>query len=89
MMATTTFDTLKFAKRLKEAGIPGVEAEAISEAFKEAQGDLELSTKQDLAFMELSLKGEIKQLEQRMTIKLGSMMVVSIGVVATVVKLIS
>jgi len=88
MMTTTTFDTLKFAKRLKEAGVPVAEAEAISEAFKEVQGELELVTKQDLAFWEISLKSEMKQLEHRMAIKLGSMMVIAIGVVATIVKLI-
>lgn len=52
-MATITFDTLKFTKRLKESGLPEAQAEAISEAFIDAQGQLDLVTKQDL---ELAVK---------------------------------
>jgi len=36
-MATLTFDTFKFAKRLKEASFNEDKAEAIAEAFKEVQ----------------------------------------------------
>jgi hypothetical protein len=32
-MATITFDTLKFTKRLEAAGLPPEHAEAIAEAF--------------------------------------------------------
>ena len=60
------------------------QAEAISEAFRDAQGDMELSTKQDIEL----LRRDMKDLEQRMIIKLGSLMAVSIGVVAMLVKLI-
>jgi hypothetical protein len=35
-MATITFDTLKFVKRLKDAGVPESQAEAISDAFRDA-----------------------------------------------------
>jgi hypothetical protein len=37
--------------------------------------------------LEVSLRSEMRELENRMTIKLGSMMVVAIGVTATLVKL--
>ena len=75
-MAFTTFDTLKFVKRLKEAGVPEKEAEAISEAFKEVQGELDLATKRDL-----------KELEMRMIKKFGLTMVIAIGVITAIVKL--
>ena len=62
-MSTLTFDTLKFANRLKNAGIPSshaeAEAQALSEVFKANWG--ELSTKADLREAETNLRHEIKQ----------------------------
>ncbi len=83
-MTTITFDTHKFIRTLKEAGIPESQAEAFSEAFKEAQGEAELATKRDID----DVRRDMVQLEQRLIIKLGSMMVVAIGIVAVLVKLL-
>ena len=47
-MATVTFDALKFVRILKAAGVPENQAEALSEAFRDAQSDAELTTKYDL-----------------------------------------
>jgi hypothetical protein len=49
-MGTITFDTLKFANRLKNAGVPAVQAEAEAEALSEVfETNLnELATKEDL-----------------------------------------
>ncbi len=47
-MASITFDTHKFVRTLKAAGVPESQAEAISDAFKEAQGEAELATKHDI-----------------------------------------
>ena len=77
-------DTYKFIRTLKDAGVPESQAEAFSEAFKEAQGEAELATKRDID----DVRRDMIQLEQRLTIKLGSMMVVAIGIVAVLVKLI-
>lgn len=76
-MATVTFDTLKFVKKLKDSGIPEPQAEAISDAIKEASGEVDLATKADL-----------RELEYRLVIKLGAMMMAAIAVVATLVKLL-
>lgn len=35
-MATVTFDTLKFVRIFKAAGVPENQAEALSEAFRDA-----------------------------------------------------
>lgn len=89
-MATLTFDTLKFANRLKAAGVPEkhaeAEAAALAEVFEANLG--QLATRDDLKILEDRLDARLIQLEQRMTIKLGSLMVVSIGVVAALVKLL-
>ena len=64
-MASITFDTLKFAQRLKEAGVPDKQAEAEAEALAEVfQSNLDqLPTKSDLDHrlkeMEARLMGQI------------------------------
>ena len=60
-MCTTTFDTLKFVKNLKTAGISQKQAEAFSEAFAEAQKDHQqnLATKADLKELELKINGQL------------------------------
>lgn len=47
-MATVTFDTHKFVRKLKEAGFDEKQAEAVSEAFRDAQFETEPLTKKDL-----------------------------------------
>ena len=60
-MATVTFDALKFVLILKAAGAPENQAEALSEAFRDAQSDAELTTKYDLKDLkELKLRLEAK-----------------------------
>ena len=73
-MTTITFDTLKFVRTLKAAGVPELQAEAFSEAFKDAQGEAELATKRDIE----DLRRDMIQLEQRLIIKLGTLMAVSV-----------
>ncbi len=65
-MVSITFDTLKFVRRLKDSGIPEAQAEAVAEAFKEASGEAELATKQDIERLELRTKQDIERLELRM-----------------------
>ena len=50
--------------------------------------DEKLATKQGLKEMELAAMQDLKELELRLTIRLGSMMVVAIGVVAALAKLL-
>lgn len=89
-MTTITFDTLKFANRLKAAGVPDKQAEAEAEALAEVfEANLkELTTKEDLHQLGKDLRQELLHLEQRMTIRLGAMLVVAVGIVAALVKLL-
>ncbi|MCX7092657.1 MAG: DUF1640 domain-containing protein [Methylobacter sp.] len=59
-MAAITFDTLKFANKLKSAGVPDKQAEAEAEALSEA---LEVNLK-ELVTKEY-LSREIRDIEQR------------------------
>jgi len=100
-MAAITFDTLKYANRLKAAGVPDRQAEAEAEVLAEAlEVNLkELVTKEDLLATQKDLHRDIDdlsrdidarfvQMEQRLTIKLGALMAFSIGIVAALVKLL-
>lgn len=58
-MTTLTFDTLKFANRLKKAGVPDAQAEAEAEALAEVMTGAvkasDLATKNDLHDLELRI----------------------------------
>jgi len=75
-MPAIAFGTLAYAKKLKAAGFTEEQAEIQAEALAELI-DERLATKQDL-----------KELEYRLVIRLGGMIVVAIGIVATLVKLL-
>ena len=94
-MVTITFDTLKFVRTLKNAGVPESQAEAFSEAFKDAQGEAELATQHDISDvrrdiddLRRDMDARFIQIEQRLIIKLGGLMALSIGIVAALVKLL-
>jgi hypothetical protein len=87
-MTTITFDTHKFISTIKASGIPENQAEAIAEAFRAAQIEADVATKADLQVLELALKADIRELEYRLVIKLGAMMMAAIAVVAALVKLL-
>ena len=95
-MTTITFDTHKFIRTLKEAGVPESQAEAFSDAFKGAQGEAELATqhditdvRRDISDLRRDMDTRLIQLEQRLIIKLGTLIAFAIGVVAVLVKLLS
>ena len=74
-----TFDSLGYAKRLRERGLAQDQAEAHAEAARDFIM-AELVTKQDLA---LALETQTL----RLTVRLGVMLVVAIGALATILKL--
>jgi hypothetical protein len=47
-MSTITFDTHKFVRKLRTAGFEETQAEAVADAFSEAQGEAELASKHDI-----------------------------------------
>ncbi len=59
-MVAVTFDTFKFVRRLKDAGIPENQAEAISEAIKETHTN---------QFEEMAAKRDLKELEGQLSTK--------------------
>jgi len=77
-MSAIPFDTLKLARALREkAHFTAEQAEGVADALAGAFQD-RVATKDDLAL-----------LEQRLTIKIGGMLVVAVGVLTALLKLIS
>ncbi len=75
-MSTIVFDSHAFVKELTEAGMP------------EAQAEVLARSQANLIDEKLAMKEDLKKLELRLTMRLGSMMVVAVGVVATLVELL-
>ena len=75
-MSETTFDTIRAAKFLQEAGINTAQAEAIALLVKDAQG-------------ELATKSDIKQLEEQISnFRFTVFMLVVVAVVLTALGVI-
>ncbi len=87
-MAAITFDTLRFARRLKEAGVSEAQAEAEAEALAEAFSDAlesQLATRSDIA----RLENRITAMEGRMTLIQWMLGFLLAGNVAMLIKLFS
>ncbi|MBM4259680.1 MAG: DUF1640 domain-containing protein [Deltaproteobacteria bacterium] len=81
-MAATTFETLKFTKKLKEAGFPEAQAEALVDAVLGATSEAELVTKKDLQIELAPLKTDLTLIKWMLGLLLG-------GVVALILKAFS
>lgn len=99
MMTTITFDTHEFFNELKSAGFSEQQAEAITKLQKAAAAstleqarieyDLDsVATKRDIDDLRRDMDARLIQMEQRLTIRLGAMMALSISLVAALVKLL-
>ncbi len=73
-------DVQKIIKRLKMTGMSERQAEVITNIINESQSHSELVTKNDLKEMCHEIQFEMKCLEQRMTHKVGGMIVGTAGV---------
>jgi hypothetical protein len=87
------FDTLGYAKRLRDAGISQGQAEAHAEAAREfVMGDLVTkadlqATKADLQATMADLKVAMDTLSLRLTLRLGVMLAAGFATLAAIIKL--
>jgi hypothetical protein len=87
MSATVIFDTLQYAKKLKEAGVPEKQAEVQAEALAEIVED-RITTKQDLKELEVRLDLKLAELKADIIKWVAAMLVAQAAVIAALVKLI-
>jgi hypothetical protein len=80
VMASITFDTHEFIKRLKSVGFTEEQAEVFAAEHRKVIEE-NLVTKEHLDM-------RLRELEYRMIIKLGGMMITAVAVVAALVKLL-
>jgi hypothetical protein len=90
-----TLDTLETAKRLKGVGFTEEQAEAVTGILRDTrEADLSrLATKDDLARIEAkveaaiaALRAEIEILRRDLTIRLGGMMIVAVGILLAAIR---
>ncbi len=87
-MTTISFDTLKFANRLKAAGVPPEQAEAEAEAFAEATATFDVATKGDLRELEARLDAKLLDVKADIIKWLAGLLIAQAAVVAALVKLL-
>jgi outer membrane protein TolC len=94
------FDTLSYARRLKQAGVPDAQAEAMADATRELVV-ADFATKADIAALKADIgaaRGEISAAEQRvmtamdtlglrLTVRLGGLIAVGVAILAAIIKL--
>jgi hypothetical protein len=101
-LVAIAFDTLEYARRLRQAGFDERQAEGMTQALVIAMTDT-LATKRDLSELQVLLKADMRELElrlkadmaalearleTRLTIRLGGLMLAGIGVVSALVKIL-
>lgn len=86
------FNAFKYTRALQEQGFTEGQAKTSIEILIEIMND-QFATKSDLEQLETRLHSEMKlirsdleTLEQKMTIKLGSMLAISIGIMTAIQK---
>jgi hypothetical protein len=89
------FNSLKYVKELEAAGTPPPQAEAYVKILSEMM-ESNLATKEDLSKLDVKLQHAMELLRkdvryeiQKMTIKLGTIVSVAIGVAVTLSKLVA
>ena len=81
-MSPVLFDTLKLTRALREkARFTQEQAEGLTDALSESFEE-RVATKQDIA----NLEAKLESLEQRLTVKMGGMLVVAVGLLTGALK---
>ena len=93
-MATFVFDTHRAIQNLKEAGVAEAHAEAVVALFSGAFND-NVATKADVERVEQriefevrSLRSDMQAMEQRITLKLGGLMLAGLGLLFAALRFI-
>jgi hypothetical protein len=87
------FDTLSYARRLKAAGMPEAQAEAVADATRElvisdfaTKADI-LALRAEIAAVRSDLTHEIAAMGLQITVRLGALIAVGVGILAALIKL--
>ena len=76
------FDTLGYAKHLRDAGVAQEQAEAARQFIM-----AELATRYDLDVLRRELEAKIDTLSLRLTVRMGMMLAAGVAALAAIIKL--
>ncbi|MBF0419981.1 MAG: DUF1640 domain-containing protein [Magnetococcales bacterium] len=79
MSTAIAFDTLKFVRRLRDAGVDEKQAEALSEALSDIASEKLVSQE----YLDMRLK----ELEYRLLTRLGGLMLAGFGILGALLKM--
>jgi hypothetical protein len=82
---TMTFDTLMYAKKLKQARFTEMQAEIQAEALAEIM-DSQLVRRQDLRELEIKLDAHLEKMELRIVFRVCSVVGIMLGLLAAFLK---
>ncbi|MCJ2096161.1 CCDC90 family protein [Methylobacterium sp. J-072] len=90
------FDTLKFTQRLEQVGVGREQAVAHAElardmiladsATRADLQDVERALRSDIKAIKTEIEGSLRELELRMTVKLGAIIAAAVAVIAALQK---
>lgn len=79
------FNVFKFTKQLEEVGFSREQAEIQVQVITGIIED-DLATKHDLKILETNLRNDVEKLEYRLTIKLGTLLIIGFTTMTTLMK---
>lgn len=85
-MTSITFDTLKYAERLQQAGVSPEQAKAFAEAQRDSMGEAELATKADIIQLRTEIKSEFNRMEGELKLNRWMLVLVIAATVAPLLK---
>lgn len=93
-MAQIHFDTLKFVETLAASGFLPAQARTISAAVKDSHEAIDVATRRDLEDVSKAVSVQISEvrkdidmMRKDLIIKMGGMLVVTVGILAAIIKL--
>ncbi len=85
-MAAITFDTHKFVRKLRTAGFEEAQAEAVADAFADAQGESDLVTKRDISELRRDIDVRFERLDGELKLNRWMLGILIAGVMSLVLK---
>lgn len=85
-MAAITFDTHKFIRKLRTAGFEEAQAEAVADAFSDAQGESDLATKRDISDLRRDIDVRFERIDGDLKLNRWMLGILIAGVMSIVIK---
>jgi len=85
-MATITFDTHKFVRKLRTAGLEEEQAEAFADAFSDAQGEADLASKRDISDLRRDIDVRFERIDGELKLNRWMLGILIAGVMSLVLK---